>query len=451
MPCPYNMENIMPKGTYHFPKGFLWGTATASHQVEGNNTNNNWHAWEEAGHTVHKSGLAADWWGGRWREDFDRAAETGQNAHRFSLEWSRIQPEPDRWDEEALEKYRLMLKGLKERNMTALVTLHHFTDPLWVSECGGWESEDIVPLFEKYVRKVVDALKEYTNLWVTINEPNVYALSGYGIGAFPPGKKDLKQAMRVLGNMIKGHAAAYRAIHELQPEARVGYALHYRPMVPRAGWSPLDRWMRNIRYNGVNMGFPSAISTGVMKSPLGNQNIPEAKSTQDFLGLNYYSVDTVWFDITKPAEMFSNGGYPKDADMSDTGMIANIATGIYDSIKWINRTYPNLPILITENGVEDFDDHLRPRYLAEHLHQVWRAVNFNWHVKGYFHWSLVDNFEWERGWTQRFGLWGLDVDTQKRIRRPSVDLYAEICKENGISSDMVQKYCPEVFEKIFPS
>lgn len=440
----------MPQATYHFPKGFLWGTATASHQVEGGNTNNNWHKWEEEGHTVHKSGLAADWWGGRWREDFDRAAETGQNAHRLSLEWSRIQPTPDSWDEEAIEKYRSMLRGLRDRNMTALVTLHHFSDPLWVTERGAWETEEIVPLFEKYVRKVVDALKEYTNLWVTINEPNVYALSGYVTGEFPPGKKDLKQAMRVLGVMLKGHAAAYRAIHELQPEARVGYALHYRPMVPRVSWSPLDRLMRNIRYEGVNMAFPSAISTGVMKSPIGNQNIPEAKGTQDYLGLNYYSVDTVWFDITKLAEMFTNSGYPKNADMSHTGMIANIPEGIFDSLKWIVRTYPNLPIIISENGVEDFDDHLRPRYLVQHLHQVWRAVNFNWPIKGYFHWSLVDNFEWERGWTQRFGLWGLDIDTQKRIRRPSVDLYAEICKENGISSEMVQKYCPEVFEKIFP-
>jgi beta-glucosidase len=441
----------MPKGTYHFPKGFLWGTATASHQVEGNNTNNNWHAWEEAGHTVHKSGLAADWWGGRWREDFDRAAETGQNAHRFSIEWSRVQPTPDRWDEEAIEKYRSMLRGLRERNLTALVTLHHFTDPLWVSEKGGWESEEIVPLFDKYVRKMVDALKEYTNLWVTINEPNVYALSGYVRGEFPPGKKDIKLSMRVLANMLRGHAAAYRAIHELQPEARVGYALHYRPMIPRLSWSPLDIVMRNIRYSGVNMGFPSAISTGVMKSPVGNVNIPEAKGTQDYLGLNYYSVDTVWFDITRPGELFSNSGYPKNADMSDTNFLANIPEGIFNSIKWITRTYPNLPIIITENGVEDFDDHMRPRYLAGHLHQVWRAVNFNWPVKGYFHWSLVDNFEWERGWTQRFGLWGLDLDTQKRIRRPSVDFYAEICKENGISSEMVQKYCPEVFEKIFPS
>lgn len=451
MPCPYNTENTMPQGTYHFPKGFLWGTATASHQVEGGNTNNNWHAWEQAGHTVHKSGLAADWWGGRWREDFDRAAETGQNAHRLSLEWSRIQPAPDTWDEEAIDKYRLMLRGLRERNMTALVTLHHFTDPLWLSERGGWETADVVPLFEKYVRKVVDALKEYTSLWCTINEPNIYALSGYVAGAFPPGKKDLKLSMRVLGNMVKAHAVAYRAIHELQPEARVGYALHYRPMVPRLSWSPLDRLMRNIRYSGINMGFPSAISTGVMRSPVGSQSIPEAKGTQDYLGLNYYSVDTVWFDLTRPGELFSNSGYPKGADMSDTDFLANIPEGIFDSIKWITRTHPDLPILITENGVEDYDDHMRPRYLAQHLHQVWRAVNFNWRVKGYFHWSLVDNFEWERGWTQRFGLWGLDLDTQKRIRRPSVDLYAEICKENGLSSGMVQKYCPEVFEKIFPS
>ena len=446
----------MPQGTYHFPKGFLWGTATASHQVEGNNTNNNWWKWEQEGHTHGTSGLAADWWSGRWREDFDRASETGQNAHRLSVEWSRIQPTPDTWDEDALERYRLMLRGLSERGLTPMVTLHHFSDPIWLTDPStgsgrGWETEDVVKLFDKYVRKVVDALKEYVNLWVTINEPNVYALEGYVRGTFPPGKKDLKLSMRVLGNMVKAHAAAYRTIHELQPEARVGYALHYRPMVPKRTWSPLDRIMRNIRYNGVNMGFPTAISSGVMKSPIGNQNIPEAKGTQDYLGLNNYTMDTVWFDITKSGELFTNSGFPKDADMSDTNFIANIPSSIFNSIKWATRTYPNLPIIITENGVEDLDDHLRPRYLAQHIHQVWRAVNFNWQVKGYFHWSLVDNFEWERGWTQRFGLWGLDTETQKRIKRPSVDLYAEICKENGISSQMVEKYCPEVFGKLFPS
>lgn len=440
----------MPTAAFHFPKGFLWGCATAAHQVEGNNTNNNWYRWEQEGHTKHLSGLACDWWGGRWKEDFDRAAEGGQNAHRLSVEWSRIQPAPDRWDEDALEHYRLMLRGLHERGMTPLVSLHHFTDPLWLHEMGGWESDAVVPLFEKFVRKTVEALKEYCTLWCTINEPNVYALNGYLTGDFPPGKRDNKLAMRVLANMLRAHAAAYRAIHQIQPEARVGYALHYRPQVPANPASPLDRLMTNIRYSGINLAFPSGIRTGVMRTPLGNFRIPEAKGTQDYIGLNYYTVDTVAFDPRRPRELFTRASYPKDADLSPTGFIANIPEGLFDSIRWAQRTFPNLPILITENGVEDADDRLRPRYLAQHVHQMWRAVNFNWPVKGYFHWSLVDNFEWERGWTQRFGLWGLEPETQRRIRRPSVDLYAAICKENGLTSEMVQQYCPEVFEKMFP-
>lgn len=441
----------MPQATFHFPRGFLWGTATAAHQVEGNNTNNQWWQWEQEGHTNGSSAVACDWWGGRWREDFDRAAETGQNAHRLSVEWSRVQPTPDEWDATALERYRSMLRGLRERGLTVMVTLHHFTDPLWLTERGGWENPEAPALFEKFVRKMVDALKEYCNLWCTINEPNVYALSGYVNGTFPPGVKDTRRAMQVMTSMLRAHAAAYLAIHELQPEARVGYALHYRPMVPRNSWSPLDRLLRNLRYEGVNMAFPSALSTGVMRSPLGNASVPEARGKQDFFGLNYYSVDSVTFNLAKRAELFTDTGYPAGADMSDTNFIASIPQGIFDSIKWAVRAWPNLPILITENGIEDLNDRIRPRYLATHIHQIWRAVNFNWPVKGYFHWSLVDNFEWERGWTQRFGLWSLDVETQKRIKRPSADLYAAICKENGLSSEMVQKYCPEVFDQIFPS
>lgn len=438
----------MPEATFHFPRGFLWGTATAAHQVEGNNTNNNWYAWEESGHTVHKSGLACDWWGGRWKEDFDRAAEAGQNAHRLSVEWSRIQPTPDRWDESALERYRAMLRGLRERAMTPLVTLHHFTDPLWVSERGGWETEAIVPLFERFVRKTVEALKEYCTLWCTVNEPNVYAIMGYAGGVFPPGKKHLRQAIVVMANMARGHAAAYRAIHEIQPEARVGYAWHYRPMLPARPWFPLDRFVRNIQYNAMSESFPSAVHSGVLRSPLGNVRVPEAKGTQDYIGVNYYSQDTVAFDVRHAGELFGRRYYPVGSDVSDAGMNANIPQGMFATLQWARRF--NLPILITENGIEDASDRIRPRYLAQHVHQVWRAVNFNWPVKGYFHWSLVDNFEWERGWTQRFGLWELDVETQARRKRPSADLYAAICRENALSSEMVHTYCPEVLEKIFP-
>jgi beta-glucosidase len=440
----------MPQATYHFPRGFLWGTATAAHQVEGNNTNNQWWKWEQDGHTNGTSGLAADWWGGRWKEDFDRAVEGNQNAHRLSVEWSRIQPTPDTWNEEALERYRLMLRGLRDRGMTAMVTLHHFSDPLWFFERNGWEQAEAVGLFEKFVRKTVEALKEYCTLWCTINEPNVYALSGYITGDFPTKHRGTNVAMQVMANMLRGHAAAYRAIHQIQPEARVGYAHHHRPMVARRKWSPLDTLMRRIRYEGLNMAFPSGISTGVMRTPLGKFQIPEAKGTQDYLGLNYYSVDTVSFHPGKRAELFTFSGYPEDADLSETRFIANIPEGLFTTIKWAVQTYPDLPLLITENGVEDSSDRLRPRYLAQHIRQVWRAVNFSWPVKGYFHWTLVDNFEWERGWTQRFGLWALDPVTQKRTKRPSAELYAEICKENGLSSEMVQKYCPEVFDKLFP-
>ncbi len=210
----------MPSGTFHFPNGFLWGTATAAHQVEGGNTNNNWFKWEQEGHTAHQSGKASDWWGGRWQEDFDNAAQGGQNAHRLSVEWSCIQPTPDRWDEHALEQYRIMMRGMRDRGITPMVTLHHFTDPLWLVELGGWETAAVVPLFEKFAGKVVEALKEYCTLWITINEPNVYALEGYLRGNFPPGKSDLKLSLVVQSNMVRAHAAAYRLIHTLQPEAR---------------------------------------------------------------------------------------------------------------------------------------------------------------------------------------------------------------------------------------
>ncbi len=366
----------MISASFHFPKGFLWGTATSSHQVEGNNTNNNWYKWEQEGHTANKSGFASDWWGGRWKEDFDRAAEAGQNAHRLSVEWSRIQPTPDQWDEEALEQYRTMLKGLRERNILPMVTLHHFTDPLWLEKLGGWETDAIIPIFDKFSRKVVEALKEYCSLWITINEPNVYALEGYLRNNFPPGKSDLKLGIQVQANMARAHSCAYRSIHELQPEARVGYALHFRPQKPALAWSPLDRLMRNIKFQGINMAFPSAISTGVLKSPLGRIQVPEAKGTQDFLGLNYYSVDTVAFDLRNRAELFSRSFYPKGTDLADAGMNSNTPEGFFSAFKWAVKTYPNLPIIVTENGIEDSSDRIRPRYIAQHVHAMWRAVKF---------------------------------------------------------------------------
>lgn len=442
----------MPQATYHFPKGFLWGTATAAHQVEGSNANNNWAAWEaQEGRILsgHTAGLACDWWGGRWKEDFDRAVETGQNAHRLSIEWSRVQPRPDVWDEAAIDYYRQILRGLRQRGLTAMVTLHHFTDPLWLTEMGAWENDQTPALFEKYVYKMVEALKEYTNLWVTINEPNVYAIMGYFFENFPPGKSDLKTCSIVLKNMIRGHAAAYRSIHSLQPDASVGIAQNYQSFQPAHAWLPLDKWLARFMHNNFNAAFTNTLRDGKFKFVFRTEDIPEAKNTQDYFGLNYYTRTLVTLDLTNKKDNFIKVAFPKDARISDNGHIANVPDGFYEGIKFA-RSY-GLPVYITENGVEDYDDDLRPEYLIGHIHQMWRAVNNNWPIKGYFHWSLVDNFEWERGWTQRFGLWGLDTETQARIRRPSVDIYEAICRENGIASTMVQQYVPTLFPVLFPS
>ena len=442
----------MPQATFHFPNGFLWGAATAAHQVEGSNTNNNWAAWEaEPGH-IHqdeRAGLACDWWGGRWKEDFDRAAESGQNAHRLSIEWSRIQPTPDRWDENALDYYRQIVRGLRDRNMTAMVTLHHFSDPLWLYEQGGWENDHTPELFNLYVRKVVEALQEYVSLWCTINEPNVYTWGGYMGGGFPPGKNDMKTGLHVLANLVKGHALAYRTIHAVQPHARVGIAHHYRTLRPARPWMPLDVWSARIQSDVFNNAFARTLVTGRLDALTRRIAIPEAANTQDFIGLNYYTGDLVRFNLLKPESQFAERFYPPQAEQSSTGFIANLPEWMTDALRWAKSF--GLPMIVTENGVEDADDHLRPRYLIEHVHQIWRAVNFNWPVKGYFHWSLVDNFEWERGWSQRFGLWGLDIATQTRLRRTSVDVYAAICKENGISSNMVAQYAPQLLPKLFPS
>lgn len=440
----------MAEATFHFPRGFLWGTATSSHQVEGNNTNNNWYLWEQEGHIVdgQHSGKACDWWAGRWREDFDRAVEDSQNAHRLSIEWSRVQPKPNRWDESALDHYRQMVRGLHERGLTPMVTLHHFTDPIWLAEMGGWENPEVVQCFETYVHKVVSALQEYVTLWCTINEPNVYATLGYLLGIFPPGKQELNATFGVMSNLIRGHAAAYHTIHKLQPQARVGIAINFRGMKPAKAWSPLDVSIAKLISRLYNDIFPRAATDGLVRFITKRVRFPSAKGTQDFLGINYYTCESVAFDLFRPGELFAKRFFPPELELSPSGFISNDPQGLFEALKWGLQF--KVPIIVTENGVEDANDTLRPRYLAQHIRQLWRGVNFNWPVKGYFHWTLVDNFEWERGWNQRFGLWELNVETQSRRRRPSADLYAAICKANALSSRMVAQYAPAIWEEMFP-
>jgi len=452
MPIDINdLNHIRPEATFYMPEGFLWGTATSSHQVEGGNNNNNWSLWENNdGHILNgdRSGDACQWWQGRWAEDFDRASESSQNAHRLSIEWSRVQPAIDQWDMEALAYYREMLKGLYDRGITPMVTLHHFSDPIWLYENGGWEWDKAPQVFEAYVRRVVEALKDYVSLWVPINEPNVYVYMGYMDSNFPPAKPGMAFAFNVMENMLKAHAAAYRAIHEIQKEARVGSCINYRAFWPKRPWLPLDKWMAGTLSHNYNDAFIGAIQNGQLQFLLRKSSLPQVKDTQDFVGINYYTADWIAFNPFMIKAFFHTREFPQGQELSETGFLANVPDGLFKALKWASRF--GLPIMVTENGIEDSQDSLRPQYIVEHLQQLWRASNYNWQIKGYFHWSLVDNFEWDRGWTQRFGLWGLDIETQERIRRPSVDLYAAICKQNGLSTRLVEQYAPQVFERLYP-
>jgi beta-glucosidase len=442
----------MAQATHHFPKSFLWGTATAGYQVEGDSTNADFWTWEQQPGTVldgQRSGRACEWWAGRWREDFDRAVADGHNALRLSVEWSRVEPSPARWDEDALDHYRQMAAGLRARGLTPMVTLHHFASPQWLAERRAWETGEVVALFARYARKVATVLGEHVNLWCTINEPNVLMYRAWVEGVLPPRKRDLGLAMRGAANLLRAHAAAYRAVHDVQPLAQLGLPIHYRPMLPaHPGFAP-DEWCAQTQHDFFSAIFTDALATGRMRRVLAPAlSLPEVKGTQDFIALQYYSADVVRFDLSNPMELFGRRSIPPGAEADQAGFYACYPPGFFLALKWAHGH--KLPIYVTENGIGDEADDLRRRFLATHIRELWRAVNFNWDVRGYFHWTLVDNFEWERGWSHRFGLYALDPDTQVRTPRRSARLYSEIARASALSSAMVAEYAPTLVEAMFP-
>lgn len=441
----------MPNATYYFPRKFIWGTATSAYQNEGSNFNTNWSIWEELPGKIlngDRCGNACDWWSGNWKEDLNRMQINGQNGHRLSIEWSRIQPAIDRWDQSALDHYRQMIKGMVDCNITPMVTFHHFTNPIWIEEMGGWENPDIIPLFAEFVRRSVSCLSIFCSLWITINEPNIFVVEGYIEGIFPPGKKDLKIAFVVMENMLKAHSAAYEIIHLNQPKAKVGIASNYRAFWPNSKWSSFDKWAADILDLNFNRSFIESLINGKLYFAFKSKDLPGLRNNIDFIGINYYSAASIKLNPFLIKNLFFESSNPKGSRISENGFISSNPEGLTEAISWASKF--KLPIFITENGVEDSKDTLRPTYLIEHIYQLWRSVNLNPLIFGYFHWTLVDNFEWERGWTQRFGLWGLDIANQTRYHRKSSDLYATICKGNCITPEIIRLFSPDIYKNIFP-
>ena len=438
----------MARARMVFPPDFRWGTATAAYQVEGDNRNSDWWLWEqENGHIRqdHKSAAASNWWENA-EADLDRAAEMGTNAHRLSLEWSRIEPEPSVFDDAALDRYRQILQAMHDRGIEPMVTLHHFSNPQWLVDKGDFNTRIVVDYFQRYAARVVNALGDLAPKWVTINEPMVYVFMRYLAGKFPaPRKAGLWPGLQAATNMLRCHAAAYHTIKERCPQAQVGVAKHMAIFEPRRSHSRLDRWWAGRLSRLFNDLWLESVATGRLRRPFGRGAINHLAGTFDFVGVNYYSRFFVQFP---PRAGLLGPEWEAQAVSGNGSQNSVYPEGIYQIIRRVLRF--NKPIYITENGVPDHADTLRPSFLLAHLREVWRAVSFCYPVMGYYHWTLVDNFEWDRGWTQRFGLIEMDPETQVRRWRPSGHLYSEICYSQSISSEMVERYAPELQATLFP-
>ncbi len=440
---------LTENGSLRFPEGFLWGAATAAHQVEGQPADSDWWAWEQIPGKTRDSATAeraCEWWAGRYVEDLDLAKAMGHNALRLSVDWARIEPREGQWDQTAIARYREILGALRQRGIEPMVTLFHFVSPSWLAQKGGWLNESTVRLFERFTTHVVDALGDLVDFWCTINEPNVYGTYSYLLGAWPPERHDLLSTFRVIRHQLVAHAMAYRAIHRLQPRARVGLAQHLRvfdPYRPRCAFDRWGAWLQDLLFNELVLSPPV---DGVLRPPLAmNVKVPELVDSQDYVGLNYYSRDMVTFDARQPGMLFTRRFAKPGAEFSMDGWGEVYPQGMYRLLKRLGAY--GKPIYVTETGIPDNDDSKRSRFLVTHLAAIHRALTDGVPVRGLYFWSLVDNFEWKESYTARFGLIGLDVETGKRTLHDSGQLYGEIIRGGELTVNMLERHAPELIGK----
>lgn len=406
--------------TRSFPKGFLWGTASAAHQVEGDNRNCDWWEWEQQpGHIANgeKSGIANDHYH-RYREDFLLLRALHQNAHRLSIEWSRIEPSEGVFDSRQIRHYRDVLGELREQSIKPMVTLHHFTSPLWFVRKGGWTSSDAHRAFLPFVNRVADELGDLVDIWCTINEPSVYGAQGWVEGEFPPGRRaDLLGQLRVERNMHRAHELAYAAIKRHRPDSLVGLSHH------KFLFTPSTRRRRDRLAAAAAQLFTDTWPS----VPIGLSDVVQA--TSDYIGLAHYWGQTVALRPSRPKDLFVSRSTPADALMTDFGYASNPdwMRKVLNEVKRYGK-----PVYVTENGIATGDDKVREKYLTDILGNIHDAISDGVDVRGYFHWTNTDNFEWARGYTVKFGLIDVDRKTLQRTIKPSGRLYARIAASNGL-------------------
>ena len=385
-----------------FPEGFIWGTATAAHQVEGGNWNNDWWAWENdpSSGCVEPSGDACDQWH-RYPEDLALLGSLGYNAYRFSVEWSRVQPEAAVWSPVAIDHYRRVCETCLEHGLAPMVTFHHFTTPRWVAAQGGWESPATADLFAEFCSRTIASLGDVVGWAATFNEPNVVALMGFQAGVFPPGKRDSRARRAVTDIQLDAHRKAGAALRAGPGDFPVGMTLSMTDFVALDGGEA-----RVARYRAS-----------------GEDAWLEAARADDFIGVQTYTRMRVTADGPLGPEEgvpLTQMGYERWPD------------ALAGCIRRAAEVVDGTPIVVTENGISTEDDAERIEFVKDALAGVATCIGEGIDVRGYVYWSLLDNFEWAFGYRPKFGLVAVDRATQERRPKPSAAWLGSVARANAI-------------------
>lgn len=423
-----------------FPDGFLWGAATAAHQVEGNNVHSDFWEWETDPaapvRVADRSGIACDHWN-RYRQDISMLAELGLNTYRFSVEWARIEPRAGEFDDDALDHYSDVVDACLEAGVTPLVTLHHFTFPSWVAHAGGWLNRDIADYFARYTAKVVERIGARVPYFCTINEPGNLITRAY-LGTFPtpPFVQDLDSFDLAAAAVNRAHRAAREVIRAAVPHARVGMAHALQDWQSNAGGTHVMAWARELHedrflaetadddfigiqtYTRLDVDAPAA-ARGLTALILRSRRLTKAI----LLPLLRRTSATVESEDSATGERRTQMGWlwaPTAVEVTARRMAAQ---------------FPGKELLITEHGMGTENDPERIEFVHEALLAVHRMVQDGLPITGYIHWTLMDNYEWWDGYRPKFGLLAVDRQTQERSVKPSARWYGAVAAANRLLPD----------------
>ncbi|HXF10513.1 MAG TPA: family 1 glycosylhydrolase, partial [Desulfuromonadaceae bacterium] len=417
-----------------FPKNFLWGTATSPTQVEGGVVNE-WSDYvaEDGGHCR----IACNHYH-RYEEDIGLMAGLGVNAYRMGIEWSRLQSKPfGPLDQAELDRYVHLLDCLKAANITPMVVLHHFSNPPWITAGNGWLNPATIPAFVDYATRLAAALKDRVYLWNTFNEPDTYASLTYLLGGFPPFHKwHFRSYRTVIRHMAEAHARVSDAIRGQYPNSRpaeIGIAKNWTFFGGFHRWSLWDHALAELAHHAFNRF--------VLEEFLGG----DRRRASTYLGVNYYGRARLrHFQPLVP----TNGVPAKKLQQLGIvcdDMFERHPRGFSKILRRFHRRY-RLPIYITEHGAASTDDDFRIRDLTAHLRELRESMDDGVDVRGFFYWSLLDNFEWQFGYSKKFGLYSVDFADENLPRKLTRvgEFYRDICKTGKMMDDeRIQKRTDE--------